>query len=181
MIPLLIPVIAGLGGLGLWALSASKKPVGLTADRKMVYDSALASETDPSKLRVLSAAFKKEGLSEQGDMLEKRAALRELPPEVKKVRRAAFKKGMASTNVPGIQNLANAFAKEGATGAASNLRKYAGGLQSAVQSAGVSAARGAAQRARGAAEGAARGAAQKALSHVPGPVADVASKLGSLF
>jgi hypothetical protein len=128
MIPLVIPIGVGvLIGAAAWA---TRKPKGeMTPERTIVYDTALKTVKDPEKLKILSEAFRKEGLTAQADLLQKRATLRELPPDVKEARRAAFRKGMASTDPKAVNELADAFEKEGASGAADALRKYASGLK----------------------------------------------------
>lgn len=128
MTPLALPLAVIL--LGGAAFYAAKKRGGtsMTSERKIVYQTALRKEKDPSKLRALAESFRAEGLTAQADLLEKRAALRELPAEVKAARRAAFKSALASTNKAAVLAMANALDNEGATGAADKLREYAGGL-----------------------------------------------------
>jgi len=55
--------------------------------------------------------------------------LRELPKAKRDERRNIFKKGMASKDPDAVERLAAAYDKEGATGAAAALRKYATGLR----------------------------------------------------
>lgn len=122
----LIPVaVVALTGLTTVAVVRRRKKKGLTAERKKVYIAALKSLKDPVKLRQLADAFEKEGLTKEAAMLRKRAKLRELPPKVKKKRRSAYRKGMKSKDPRAVNALANAFQKEGATGAAASLRRYA--------------------------------------------------------
>lgn len=128
MFPILPIAIASLAGI---AYLRSRKDKGLTAERKLVYETALATEKDPAKLIKLGDAYKAEGLKSAGEMLHKRAKLRLLPEPVKEQRREAFKKGMTSTDPVKVQTLAKAFNAEGATGAASALNKYASGLKTA--------------------------------------------------
>jgi hypothetical protein len=127
MIPLIPVAVIGLGVTAAYKVY-KKRNQGMTPERRKVYESALNTLKDPEKLRVLGAAFKREGLTEEATMLNKRAKLRELPPDVKAGRRDAFKKGMTLKNPINIEKLAVTFEKEGATGAAAALRKYAGGL-----------------------------------------------------
>jgi len=129
MIPLL-PLAAALGGLAWWRARAKK---GMTPERQKVYEAALASLKDPDALRKLADAFQKEGLAPQAELLRKRAALRELPAEVKTQRRDALRKGLQSKNVEGVEKLAAAFAKEGASGAAASLKQYAAGLKASTK------------------------------------------------
>jgi hypothetical protein len=131
----LIPIaILGLvGTAGVVQSRRAKKEVdpSVIAQRQMVYETALNTVKDPAKLRSLSAAYREQGLIAEADMLMKRAALQDLPEETKEARREVFRKAMASTNVPAILALANAYDGEGCTGAAQNLRKYAAGLATA--------------------------------------------------
>lgn len=130
MLPLLPVAIVGLAGLAYFKVRGSKAGE-MTPERKMVYETALATEKDPEKLKTLAEAYKAEGLKAPAEMLQKRAALRLLPPEVKEQRRDAFKKGMTSTEPEKVMTLAKAFNAEGATGAAASLKKYAVGLKTA--------------------------------------------------
>lgn len=126
-LPLIPVAVAGLGALaGFKAYKRRKK--GMTPARQKIYDQALTNMKDPVALRKLAAGYHKEGLTEQGTMLQKRARLRELPADVKQGRRDAFKKGMTLTDPAAVEKLAKAFADEGATGAAAELRKYGAGL-----------------------------------------------------
>jgi hypothetical protein len=123
ILPLLI-----FGGLVGGAAYAAKKRAGMTPERQKIFEAALSNLKDPIALRKLADEFEKAGLKSQAELLRKRAALRELPPETKVKRREAFRAGMASVSKSGVESLANAFAKEGATGAATALRNYAQGL-----------------------------------------------------
>ncbi len=125
---MLIPlVILGLtAGAGVLAV---KRPVGITPERKKVYEEAFKSLKEPEKLRELAEAFEKEGHKNEADMLRKRALLREAPPEVKQARRAAFKKAMASTNADAVRAMGDAYLSQGASGAARALYQYADGLK----------------------------------------------------
>ncbi len=126
-LPLIPIAVTGLAGLAAHKVWKSRKR-GMTPKRQKLYDQALTNMKDPVKLRKLAAAYHKEGLTEQGTMLQKRARLRELPADVKQGRRDAFKKGMTLTDPGKVEKLAQEFEKEGATGAAAALRKYAGNL-----------------------------------------------------
>lgn len=121
-LPLLPLAVVGLAG-GAWWMKKHRR--GMTPERQIVYETALLSLKDPVKLRALAAAFEKEGMKDQAALLLKRATLRELPADVKAARREAFRKGMAATDPAAVNALAEAFYKEGATGAAESLRKYA--------------------------------------------------------
>ena len=123
--PLLPATVAVAAALAAWRY---KRKRGLTPERRVIYESALKLVKDPAELRQLAKTFADEGLKAEADMLNKRAALRELPDSVKAARRQAFKDGMASKNPAAINKLADAFEKQGAVGAAANLRKYAAGL-----------------------------------------------------
>ncbi len=126
----IIPIALGAGAL--LAYKKAKKKKGMTPERKKIFEEAIKHLDDPAKLRKLAASFDKEGLKEAGNELRKRAQLREMPEPVKQARREAYKKGMSSTEPAKILKLANAFHKEGAYGAAQNLRDYAKGISSKV-------------------------------------------------
>ena len=126
-LPLIPLAVTGLAAAAAYKVHKNRKR-GMTPARRKIYESALNTMKDSSKLRKLSEVFKKEGLVEEGTMLAKRARLRELPPDVKAGRREAFKKGMTLLNPNDVEKLASSFEKEGATGAATALRKYASAL-----------------------------------------------------
>lgn len=126
MIPLLYPAILGLGIAT--AYIVKRKDKGMTPERELVYQQALAKEKDPARLKYLADSFRAEGLTTQADILEKRAKLRAATPEVKAARRQAFKDAMNSKDVPGILRMADAYEKETAFGAAQKLREYAKGI-----------------------------------------------------
>ena len=127
IIPVAVAALAGTTAIV--AVKRSKKK-GMTPERKKVYIAALNSLKDPVKLRQLADAFEKEGLTKEAAMLRKRAKLRELPPKTKKARRAAYRKGLKSKDPLAVRKLASAFRREGATGAAASLQKYAQALAS---------------------------------------------------
>ena len=130
MLQILLPVaVAALVGT---AFVMAKKPAPgvMTPDRQSILDTALTSkDIEPVKLRALAKVFADNGLPLQADLLEKRAKLRELPSDVKEARKAAFRAAMESTNPAGIRVVADAFEKEGATGAAAALRTRAFDLE----------------------------------------------------
>jgi len=127
-LPLIPIAVTALASAAAWKVHKNRKKKVMTPARQKVYDHALNTMKDPASLRKLGEAFHKEGLAEQGEMLTKRARLRELPADVKAGRRAAFQKGMTLVNPASVEKLAAEFDKEGATGAAAALRKYAQGL-----------------------------------------------------
>ncbi len=127
MLPVIVVIVAG--GAFLAANQNSAKSSGeMTAPRALVFETALNEIKEPVKLRQLAAAFRAQNLMIQADLLEKRAKLRELPEATKQARREAFRKGMKSTDAAAINALAEGFEKEGATGAANELRRYASTL-----------------------------------------------------
>lgn len=128
----LIPIVLGAGAL--FAYKKAKKKTGMTPERKKVFEAAIKNLEDPKKLRSLAATFDKEGLKAAGDELRKRAKLREMPPKKKEQRRDAYRKGMSSSNPEAVNKLAAAFQKEGAYGAAQNLRDYSKGISAKVTS-----------------------------------------------
>jgi hypothetical protein len=127
-LPLIPLAVMALGVGAAYKVHKNRKKKVMTPARQKIYDHALNTMKDPAGLRKLGEAFHAQGLTEQGDMLTKRARLRELPADVKAGRRAAFQKGMTLVNPASVEKLATEFDKEGATGAAAALRKYAQGL-----------------------------------------------------
>ena len=126
-LPLLpVAVFAGIG-LSVFAGKTMKKKPVMTAERNLIYTTAMSSK-DPGKVRAMSAAFGAEGLSAHADMLTKHAVNLELPEEVKAGRREAFKIGMSSKNREDVFKLAQVFDEQGCVGAADALRKYGSGL-----------------------------------------------------
>ena len=119
MIPILpIALVAGLFLAWKKSKDSSKTP---TTEQKIIFDNAVVSETSPEKLATLATAFKEEGLPDQAKVLETRADWYAAPPEEKAARREAFRVGMASQEPEKVEALAEAFAEQAATGAASDL------------------------------------------------------------
>jgi hypothetical protein len=133
VIPLAILGLVGAAGVAQSQRGKKNDDPRIQAERQVVYETALNSCKEPTKLRELAAAYRKEGCTAEADMLEKRAALQELPADVKAARKEAFRKGMASTDPVAVMQLAEAFHSMGCTGAAENLRKYAAGLSVAEE------------------------------------------------
>lgn len=131
-IPFIPIIVICLGGAAYHTASKrSKSGIAhgvLTAKRAEIYETAIRENENPEALRKLAKAFREAGLPTHAIMLEKRADLRSMPEDVKQKRRLWFKKAMKSTDVNGIRALANAFQKEGCTGAAEALNKYAASL-----------------------------------------------------
>ena len=125
-----------LGALALaayWRTSRAERalanlPPHILANREAIYDTAINSLKDPAKLRELSSAFRAQKMMAQADMLESRAQLAEAPQEVKEQRREVYRKAMASRDKAAVLDVATAFEKMGATGAAASLKHYAEGL-----------------------------------------------------
>lgn len=124
-LPVLPLAVGGLAALVLWRHARKAK---LTPAQRAVYETA-RDVKDPAKLRAIADAFESQGFKEEANLLRKRAALRELPPATTIARRKAFRQGLSSKDPVGVLKLADAFDKEGATGAAAELRKYAASLQ----------------------------------------------------
>jgi hypothetical protein len=131
----LIPIaIVGLAGLAFRAKSnrdatfAGQNMGIMTPSRQVIYDTAMNKVEDPQKLIAIASQFEAQGLPDHGDMLRKRAALRSLPDAVKKARHDAFVKGMQSKDRMKVIALAAAFHREGCSGSAADLYKYAAGL-----------------------------------------------------
>lgn len=126
---MLIPVLI-VSAIGLAVVKSVRKPApqGMTAQRRKIYEAALCTMKDPAALRKLADAFESEDCLAEARILRQRANLRELPLEIKAQRRAIFSRAINSSNVEGILKVASAFAGEGATGAAQNLRRHAASL-----------------------------------------------------
>lgn len=136
-VPLVILSLAGGAFIAQRKREAMRNPSPQAkAERRMVYETALNTpQMEPAKLRTLAKAFREVGSTAEATMLEKRAALREAPEDLKKERRETYKKAMASTDPQAVDRVAAAFEEIGATGAASELRKYSDGLRAALRSA----------------------------------------------
>lgn len=125
----LIPVgVVSLIGIAAYRVHQKKKRAVLTPQRKQIFETAMNTSLAPEKYEELARSFDGEGLSTEAELLRKRAKLAAAPPEIKEARRAAYKKAFESTNKSAIMQLAEAFQKEGAIGAARSLRKYASDL-----------------------------------------------------
>jgi hypothetical protein len=137
LIPLLL--LGLVGGAAYAAKRHDKIPAKgvLTPERQVIFETALNDVKEPEKLRALAQCFTEQGLVNEGRILEKRAKLRELAPEIKEARRDAYRAGMESKDPVAVDNLASAFEKEGAVGAAQNLREYAAALREEYGGSGV--------------------------------------------
>jgi hypothetical protein len=131
---MLIPILLG-GTLLAATYKVATKKKGMTPERKKVFDAAIRSLQEPSKLEELATSFEKEGLKAEGGELRKRANLLKLAkstdPNHKQVvegRKEAFKKAMSSKDPAAIKRVAEAFHKVGHYAHAATLRKYAKGL-----------------------------------------------------
>lgn len=130
--PIVPLLVLGLVAGGYYAKTRHDKipPKGeLTPERAVIFETALNEVKDPAKLRALAKTFREQGLVKEADILENRAKLRDLPPDVKEARRDAYRNGMSSKDAVAVDNLAAAFEKEGAVGAAMALRKHAEALR----------------------------------------------------
>jgi hypothetical protein len=129
-LPLLPIVVVCLGAAAYHKTTRNKGPGKgvLTPERQHFFESAIKDCKDPEKLRILAKTYREQGLTMHADMLEKRANLRAIPDDKKKERRAIFKRAMKSTDINAVRNLANAYEREGCTGAAKELRDYAASL-----------------------------------------------------
>jgi hypothetical protein len=125
MLPLIPIILIGSAAGGAFHHLRKRRKSGLTPDQHKIYEEALRSMKSPDDLRTLADTFEKEGFKNEATMLRKRANLRSLPPDVAKARRDSFKKAMTSKDPVAVESMADAFQKEGATGAADALRKYA--------------------------------------------------------
>ena len=84
--------------------------------------------TDPAKLADHADAFKAEGFAKEADQLRARAKLRAHPKETLEKYSEILKKALSSTNVPAIEEVAEAFREDGAGSIADLLDEYAAGL-----------------------------------------------------
>jgi hypothetical protein len=126
---MLIPVLlVGLVGLGAYKAICRPDPVGMTVKRVQIYQAALATLKDPEKLRTLAQAYEDAGCLAEARILKQRANLRELPKHVRAQRRDVFARAIRSSNPDAVRKVAEAFASEGALGAAENLRRHANSL-----------------------------------------------------
>ena len=119
-------VLAGTTGIA--AIVQYVRRPKITPERRQLYFTALQKEKDPERLEALAEQFRSYGMLKEAELLAKRANLRRLPDDVKAQRKEIFRKAMRSTNRNAILEVAECFEKDGATGAAFNLRKYASEL-----------------------------------------------------
>ena len=127
MLPLLIPAVIGLTGAV--AYKAHKKKTTPTPQQKMILDTALNQKRSREDYLKLADSFDAEGLKIEAAILRNRAALGDLTVEQKAVYRSTFRKALTLEDPAKVLKIADAFAKQGATGAASDLKKYAQGLK----------------------------------------------------
>lgn len=126
----MLPVILGAlaVGTGVAVYKKHKKSAGMTPQRKQVFEAAVKTLKEPSKLHSLADAFKKEGLAAESLILKKRAELFSASPAVVEQKKAVFKQAMKSTKPDAVKAVANEFHKQGHFEVASQLRNYAKGL-----------------------------------------------------
>lgn len=132
MLPLIVPVVIGLTGVAAWKVH--KKRTAPNPQQKMILDTALSSKLSSDDYNKLADAFDLQGLKAEATLLRNRAALQDAPPEKKLAWRMAFKKALAQEDPKLVLKMADAFAAQGATGAAADLRKYAQGLKDGTAS-----------------------------------------------
>ncbi len=129
-IPALVPVAVGAASLGGFYLYKQRKySLAMTPERIKVYEQALSSLKDQTKLRVLADEFEKAGCVKEAQHLRKRAALRDLSPAEKKVNSNRYKAAMAAMKSSQVHGEADYFEEIGADGAAKNLRMKAQALR----------------------------------------------------
>ena len=121
-------VVTALGCTAVAVARKRRKISGMTPERAQIYEAALISLKDGSRLRHLASVFESEGLVTQAKLLRQRADLNDAPPEKKLERRELYRKAMQSKNPKAVLSMAAAFDEVGATGAAFNLRQYAAAL-----------------------------------------------------
>ena len=135
------PVGAALGAaIGFLGGKRYEVVKGMTPEQKKIYEEALKTLKDPTKLRKLADEFERNGFKDEADLLRKRAALRELPPEQKAIRREAFRKAISvgkdgkvtQEQIDRVKKMAHTFHLQGATGNAAALLSHATGLQKLI-------------------------------------------------
>ena len=117
--------VAGLAGVAYWRLHG--KPV-MTPEKRQQYHDAMNRILDVEKLEAIASKFHGEGHTEEADKIRARIKLRKLPKDVKEARTKVMRKALQSDDKVKVLNIAEIFEREGATGCASELRKYAEGL-----------------------------------------------------
>lgn len=125
------PITIGLG-IAAWLAfkDNARKDYGvLTPERDEIYRNAMEHCHEADRLVNLAKEFKGMGLKAQASMLEKRAKWRSRTPEQKKQHDEIYARAMASTNVKGIIDVANAFEGWTATVKAKQLRGRVAQLQ----------------------------------------------------
>ena len=128
LLPVTVVGLAAAAGVVAHKRAKKKRKKGMSPDQEKIYSAALQNLKDPAKLIELADKYADQGFKHEAEMLRKRAKLRQLPPDVKKQRKEAFRKGLKLQDPDKVQKLADLFEKEGATGSADALRKYAKGL-----------------------------------------------------
>jgi|SRR5262245_2959780 len=128
MIPVFIPVSIVMM-TGVICFQKRNRKVDMTPEHTKIYNAAInGALKDPNKLRQLSDVFAGEGYIPQARLLRQRAQLRELSPAIKAARQSVFRRAMNSRNKTAVLHVAEAFERQGATGAAKKLREYGSGL-----------------------------------------------------
>ncbi len=126
MVPIILGALAV--GTGVAVYRKHRKGAAMTPQRKQVFEAAVKSLKDPTKLQQLAAVFKKEGLAAEAVILNKRAAIFSASPEVIAQKKAVFKQAMKSDKPEAIAKVAQEFHKQGHFEVANQLRNYAKGL-----------------------------------------------------
>lgn len=118
-------------GAGTWykVSKQPKRPAGMTAGEKLVFDNLINQPHEENIFLEMAEVFDRNGFKDQADLLRKRAKLRTNSPETKAAHKQAFRDGMKSDDPEGVERLARAFQKQGATGNAAALRTYAVNLR----------------------------------------------------
>lgn len=120
-----IPVAAGLGGLGLWyryVRKPAKYSACMTPERVKVYEQAIETLKDPKKLRILADEFERAGCAQEAEHLKKRAGLRERSKEEQASDRKLYRDTMQSNDPRKVAEVAEHFKRIGADGAAKHLK-----------------------------------------------------------
>lgn len=127
MLPLLPIIVVSL--IGATAYKVHKKNTSLTPQQKMILDTALNKKLASADYLKLADSFEAEGFKAEATLLRNRAAFQDAPEAKKAEWRAAFRKAFTSEDPTLVTKMALAFQKQGATGAAADLHKYAQGLK----------------------------------------------------
>jgi hypothetical protein len=128
-LPLLPIAVTLLAGGSFWAGKKHLDKKKYTPERRMVFETAMDSVKDATKLMALADVFEQQGLRAQAVLLRKRARLRSLPQPIKDARRQAMAKAFMSKDITQLGKFADALDSETAYSNAAKIRAYMKTLQ----------------------------------------------------